>query len=71
MEVAGAGRDLPGFIDPGFVDPEAGDYLLKSQSDALNRGSNHIERMPSFDLRGKPRIQDGTVDLGPYEGSAH
>jgi hypothetical protein len=38
-----------------------GDYQLRSRSNALNRGTNRIERMPSFDFLGKPKIQDYTV----------
>ncbi len=68
LETAGGGCCGLPFQDPGFVDPEAGDYRLLPLANAYNRGlSQGIEALPPFDLVGNPRIASGSVDLGPYE----
>ncbi len=61
-------------IDPQFIAPLAytaaptttGNYRLQSSSPALNAGNNAYVTV-STDRDGKPRIADGTVDLGAYE----
>lgn len=56
--------------DPGFLNGEKGDFRLNMQSPALNKGSNDL--VPGWlttDLAGNPRILDGTIDIGVYEGS--
>ena len=62
-------------IDPGFVHETVGysntgsttgDYRLKPDSPAINAGDNNVVTSTT-DLDGNPRIDDGIVDLGPYE----
>jgi len=52
--------------NPLFVDREARDYHLRSDSPCINRGNN-IHVAGAFDLDGYSRIQNGTVDMGAYE----
>lgn len=42
---------------------------LGSGSPALDRGFNGVAELPATDHLGNPRIQNGTVDLGAYEGA--
>ena len=51
--------------DPRFVDPEAGDFHLRPDSPAIDRGT--AEDAPSVDLEGTPRPQGRGYDLGAYE----
>lgn len=54
--------------DPYFVFPDGGNYRLHTGSPCINTGSNaYVPGGISFDLDGKPRIVNGTVDMGPYE----
>ncbi|MEM9987677.1 MAG: T9SS type A sorting domain-containing protein, partial [Bacteroidota bacterium] len=65
--------------DPMFTDPDGADdipctaddnFYLDPSSPALNSGSsNGISDFPTEDLNGDDRVQDGIVDIGPYEGS--
>ena len=55
-------------IDPGFYDPENGDYRLAPDSAAIDAGTNEAITDPdATDLDGNPRIINGTVDIGAYE----
>ncbi len=53
--------------DPLFVDAENGDYRLRSGSPCIDAGSNAYV-VGDTDLVGNPRIANGTVDMGAYEG---
>ena len=60
--------------DPLFVNAEKGDFRLKSGSPCIDAGINELEEMEmkvlakkAKDLDGKPRILNGTVDMGAYE----
>jgi predicted outer membrane repeat protein len=55
--------------DPLFVEPAIGDYHLLLGSQCIDTGDNSA--VPSTvvtDLDGNPRIIDGIVDMGAYEG---
>lgn len=54
--------------NPCFVSPDAGDFRLAEGSPCINAGINSNARR-AIDIAGNPRIQDGTVDLGCYEGA--
>ena len=61
--------------DPLFVDPPDpsnapstdGDLHLVAGSPCLDAGDNSVNSEPT-DLDGEARIQNGVIDLGPYEG---
>ena len=62
------GHNLFG-VDPGFVEPPY-DYRLMVGSPGHNAGSNTPPGgLGTFDLNGLPRVQDGVVDIGCYEGA--
>lgn len=52
--------------DPQFVDSEADDYRLRSESPGIDTGENQEENT-LLDLADNPRIINGLVDLGAYE----
>jgi hypothetical protein len=52
--------------DPLFVDRAAGNLRLKPESPCVNAGNNAFV-VTSTDVDGKPRIINGTVDMGAYE----
>ncbi|HET6349646.1 MAG TPA: choice-of-anchor Q domain-containing protein, partial [Candidatus Krumholzibacteria bacterium] len=54
--------------DPQFVKPGVGDLRLRIGSPALNAGLNSVVSGVPTDLNSQPRIAEGTVDLGAYEG---
>lgn len=51
--------------DPGFVDPDAGDFHLAPGSAAIDAGA--AEGAPAFDRDYKPRPAGAAVDAGAYE----
>jgi len=53
--------------DPQFADHGARDYQLSFSSPCVNAGGNSFVTGGAIDLIGRPRIIDGTVDMGPYE----
>lgn len=56
--------------DPQFTDPQADDFLPGPGSPARDRGSNALHAAVTgavTDLAGRPRIVNGTIDLGPLE----
>jgi hypothetical protein len=62
------GSNLIG-VDPLFVDPSELDYHLMPGSVAFDAGDNTPPGgLGSTDLDGRPRIADGTVDIGAFEG---
>ena len=52
--------------DPCFVDAANGNFRLQEMSPCIGRGSTNAV-VGVCDLDGKPRIQDGKVDLGAYQ----
>ncbi|NIP26626.1 MAG: hypothetical protein GWN67_16855, partial [Phycisphaerae bacterium] len=65
--------------DPFFVDADGADNVLGTEDDNLrllpgspciNTGTNStLPPLPATDLDGNPRIVDGIVDMGAYEGA--
>lgn len=54
--------------DPGFYDPDNGDYHLSASSPAINSGTNEtVASSETLDLDGNSRVIDGTIDIGAYE----
>ncbi len=68
LEAAGGGGYGFDFVDPGFLNPDAGDYHLAAEAFARDRGLGDVGALPPFDLEGRPRVAGAAVDLGPYEG---
>lgn len=64
------GSNLIG-VDPLFVDPGVTDYGLGLGSPAENAGNNNPPGgLGLLDFGGNPRVKDGIVDIGCYEGIA-
>jgi hypothetical protein len=51
---------------PLFVNAPAGDFHLQTNSPCINSGNNNFVTSAA-DLDGRPRIVNGTVDIGAYE----
>lgn len=57
-------------VNPGFVDPANNDFHVIIGSSTIDAGQNDsiISQGLTKDLDGADRLQNSTVDLGPYEG---
>ncbi|MBO0951326.1 choice-of-anchor Q domain-containing protein [Fibrella forsythiae] len=53
--------------DPLFVNTVDGNFQLQPNSPAINTGDPSTVGLPTFDLAGQIRIQNGRVDMGAYE----
>ncbi len=55
--------------DPGFRDARAGDFRLARESPCVDAGINQpwMAVPDAVDLRGAPRVRNGTVDVGCFE----
>ncbi len=53
--------------DPTFVDASTGNLRVYAGSPAIDAGDN-TANSESYDLAGNARIQNTTIDMGPYEG---
>ena len=53
--------------DPLFKNRAADNYQLAADSPCVNTGTNADWMATTVDLRGKPRIAEGIVDMGAYE----
>lgn len=60
---------FPGCVDadPGFVNLAGRNYQLLRTSPCVNSGSNQEAAVTETDFAGKPRIINGTADMGAYE----
>src|SRR5699024_23980 len=55
--------------DPQFLDPENGNFRLKTTSPAIAAGSQNVVQqyhLPDADLAGNPRVVDGKINMGAY-----
>jgi len=52
--------------DPLFVDMANGDFRLQTNSPCINAG-NSVSFLGATDLDGRPRVFNGTVDVGAFE----
>ncbi|MAE71861.1 MAG: hypothetical protein CME06_15520 [Gemmatimonadetes bacterium] len=58
-------------LDPGFAEPEIGDYHLALTSPCRGVGDSHAAGMPYEDFEHDPRGADGAVDIGADEFHPH
>jgi hypothetical protein len=56
-------------LDPRFADPLNNDFRMYKNSPAKNSGSNAYNSN-TFDIAGRARIQEATIDMGAYEWSS-
>lgn len=63
------GNDLSSvFAEPQFVDPRSGDFHLKRDTPVRGKAENlGSDVVGSQDLDGRPRVQDGKIDIGCYQ----
>ena len=54
-------------IDPGFRNPDQGDFRERSDSPLITKGDTTAPQIPSADLDQKARTACGTIDIGAYE----
>lgn len=66
LAAAGATIDAVEDADPGFADPDAGDFSWGPDSPLLDSGTDALP-LPDFDLFGQPRKAGAAVDRGPVE----
>lgn len=58
--------------DPKFIAPGIGDYHLCADSPAIDSGDPaYADAAGDVDLDGKPRVQNGRIDRGCYEGGVN
>ncbi len=57
-------RQNPMFVNVSGTDPAAWDFHLQAGSPCIDKGSNTVQGLPTFDIDGEPRIMDGSGDGG-------
>ncbi|MEZ6197632.1 MAG: right-handed parallel beta-helix repeat-containing protein [Planctomycetota bacterium] len=64
-----SGPVAPGVVDvdPLFVDASSGDFRLEAASPMIDAGSNALMTTSALDFAGRPRILNGTIDIGAHE----
>jgi hypothetical protein len=55
------------FADPLYLSGD--DLRLRTGSPMLDAGDNSVPNLTALDIAQQPRIQNGTVDIGAYEGA--
>jgi hypothetical protein len=55
------------FFDPHFINANAGDYHLKSDSNCINDGNTYFSSSTELDIDGEARVIGGRVDVGADE----
>jgi len=65
--LSGSAGSNPLVANPLFFDPDHDDFRLSMNSPCLDRGTNS-NVADATDLLGRTRTQNGTVDIGCYEG---
>jgi len=62
-----ASENTGDLTSPCFTNPSSGDWTLQECSFLIGRGNNDANDLPALDMAGNTRVQQGTVDIGPYE----